>query len=129
MEPVIVVSRRRAVVAVAGRRRRDDPAVVVVDVQRRTAAAAHLHRAAAAAAAADAVSHVFRRLTGGQGAALAGDKPASRSCQSHTHTHTHTFNGPFSRTTRVSRYQKGKANLDFTEARETEWQWHQLGHK
>ena len=22
--------------------------------------------------------------------------------------HTHTFNGPFSRTTRVSRYQKGK---------------------
>jgi len=34
----------------------------------------------------------------------------------HTHTHTHTFNGPFSRTTRVSRYQKGKTNLDFTEA-------------
>jgi len=26
----------------------------------------------------------------------------------HTHTHTHTFNGPFSRTTRVSRYQKVK---------------------
>jgi len=24
------------------------------------------------------------------------------------HTHTHTFNGPFSGTTRVSRYQKGK---------------------
>jgi len=34
----------------------------------------------------------------------------------------------FSGTTRVSRYQKGKANLDFTEAREREWQWHQLGH-
>ena len=33
----------------------------------------------------------------------------------HTHTHTHTFNGPFSRTTRVSRYQKGQTNLDFTE--------------
>ena len=26
----------------------------------------------------------------------------------HTHTHTHPFNGFFSRTTRVSRYQKGK---------------------
>jgi len=29
---------------------------------------------------------------------------------------------------RVSRYQKGKTNLDFTEARESEWQWHQPGH-
>jgi len=28
----------------------------------------------------------------------------------------------------VSRYQKGKTNLDFTEARESGWQWHQLGH-
>ena len=45
-----------------------------------------------------------------------------------THTHTHTFNGPLSRTTWVSRYQKGKTNLDFTEARDSEWQWHQLGH-
>ena len=44
------------------------------------------------------------------------------------HTHTHPFNGPLSRTTRVSRYQKGKFNLDFTEARDCEWQWHQLGH-
>jgi len=26
--------------------------------------------------------------------------------------------------TRVSRYQKGKTNLDFTEARDSEWQWH-----
>ena len=25
-------------------------------------------------------------------------------------------------------YQKGKTNLDFTEARDSEWQWHQLGH-
>ena len=41
---------------------------------------------------------------------------------------THTFNGPFSGTTRVSRYQNGKTNLDFTEARDSEWQWHQLGH-
>ena len=38
------------------------------------------------------------------------------------------FNGPLSGTTRVSRYQKGKTNLDFTEARDSEWQWHQLGH-
>ena len=45
-----------------------------------------------------------------------------------THTHTHTFNGPLSGTTQVSRYRKGKTNLDFTEARDSEWQWHQLGH-
>jgi len=37
----------------------------------------------------------------------------------HTHTHTHTFNGPFSGTTRVGRYQTGKTNLDFTEARDS----------
>ena len=45
----------------------------------------------------------------------------------HTHTHTHLFNGPFSGTTRVSRYQKGNTNLDFCEARDSEGQWHQLG--
>ena len=45
-----------------------------------------------------------------------------------THTHTHTFNSPLSRTTQVSRYQKGKTSLDFTEARDNEWHWHQLGH-
>ena len=28
----------------------------------------------------------------------------------------------------VGQHQKGKANLDFTEARDSEWQWHQLGH-
>jgi len=28
----------------------------------------------------------------------------------------------------VSQYQKGKTNLDFLEARDSEWQWHQLGH-
>jgi len=38
--------------------------------------------------------------------------------------HTHPFIGPLSGTTRVSWYQKGKTNLDFTEARESEWQWH-----
>ena len=44
-------------------------------------------------------------------------------------THTHPFNGPLSGTTRVSRYQKGKTSLDFfAEARDSEWQWHQLDH-
>jgi len=42
--------------------------------------------------------------------------------------HTHPFIGPFPGTTRVSRYQKGETILDFTEARVSEWQWHQLGH-
>ena len=41
--------------------------------------------------------------------------------------YTHPFNGSFSGTTRVSRYQKGKTDLDFTEARVSEWQWNQLG--
>jgi len=40
-------------------------------------------------------------------------------------THTHPFNGPLSGTTR---YQKGKTNLDFTGARDSEWQWNQLDH-
>jgi len=40
----------------------------------------------------------------------------------------HTFNDPLSGTTRVSQYQKGETNLDFTEARDSGWQWHQLGH-
>jgi len=41
---------------------------------------------------------------------------------------THLFNGPLSGTAHVSRYQKGKTSLDFTEAIDSEWQWHQLGH-
>jgi len=28
----------------------------------------------------------------------------------------------------VSRYQKGKTNLDFSEAGDSEWQWYQLGY-
>ena len=39
----------------------------------------------------------------------------------------YTLNGPSSGNTQVSRYQKGKTNLYFTEARDSEWQWHQLG--
>jgi len=38
----------------------------------------------------------------------------------YTHTHTHPFNSPFSGSTQVSRYQK--TNLDFTGARDSEWQ-------
>jgi len=43
-------------------------------------------------------------------------------------TRIHPYNSPFSGTTQVSRYQKGKTSLDFTEARDSKWQWHQLGH-
>ena len=46
---------------------------------------------------------------------------------SHT-SYTHPFNGPLTGTTQVSRYQKGKTNLDFTEARDSDWQWYQVGH-
>jgi len=42
--------------------------------------------------------------------------------------HTHPFNGSLSGTTRVSQYQKDETNPDFTEARDSEWQWHQLSH-
>jgi len=45
------------------------------------------------------------------------------------HTIPHPFNGPFSGTAWVSRYRKGKTNLDFTEARDSEWQWHQISQK
>jgi len=63
-------------------------------------------------------THCGRRLTA----------PASETHQQNTRTHTHTCNGPFYGTTQVSRYQKGKTNLDFSEARDSKWQWHQLGH-
>jgi len=45
-----------------------------------------------------------------------------------THTHPFTALWILFGITRVSQYQKGKTNLDFTEARNSEWQWHQLGH-
>jgi len=44
----------------------------------------------------------------------------------HAHAHTHPFN-ILSGTTQVSWYQKGGTNMDFIEARDSEWQWHQLG--
>ena len=45
----------------------------------------------------------------------------------YTHTHT-SLAALFSGTTWVSRYKKGKTSLDITETRDSEWQWHQLGH-
>jgi len=36
------------------------------------------------------------------------------------HAHIHPYNGPLPGTTQVSQYQKGKTNLDFTEARDSE---------
>ena len=62
---------------------------------------------------------------------VCGSPHACTHARTHTHTHTHThvrLTALFSGTTRVSRYQKGKTNLDFTEARDSELQWHQLGH-
>ena len=53
--------------------------------------------------------------------------PSPYQCNYYTTTQQ-PFNGLFSRTTWVSRYQKGKTNLDFTGARDSEWQWNQLGH-
>jgi len=46
----------------------------------------------------------------------------------YSYSNTHPFNGPLSRTIRVTRYQKGKTNLDVTEARDSEWQWNPLRH-
>jgi len=43
----------------------------------------------------------------------------------------HLFNSLFSRTTWISRYQKGKNGLDLNDARDnglSGWQWHQLDH-
>ena len=40
------------------------------------------------------------------------------SCTTLSQLTLHPFNGPLSGTTRVSQYQKGKTNLDFTEARD-----------
>jgi len=40
----------------------------------------------------------------------------------------HPFNDLFSRTTWVKRHHKGRTILDFNEARDVGWQWHQLDH-
>jgi len=51
---------------------------------------------------------------------LLDDRAERRALHLHNDTHKHPFNGPLSGTTRVSRYLKGKTNLDFTEARDSE---------
>jgi len=72
------------------------------------------------------ISKIFYLQDGGENQlALIWNKITSLSP---SHTHTHPFNGPLSRTTRVSQHLKSKTNLDFTAARDSEWQWHQLGH-
>jgi len=53
--------------------------------------------------------------------------PFKRKWKNNTHIHF-TALWTLSRITGVSQYQKGKTNLNFTEARDSEWQWHQLGH-
>jgi len=45
-----------------------------------------------------------------------------------TTTTTTTIKRLFSRTTWVSQYRKGRTILDFTDARDDGWQWHQLDH-
>ena len=57
---------------------------------------------------------------------IVGGKRSTSLCM--LHIILQPFNGLFSRTTWVSRYQKCKTKLDFTDARVSEWQWHQLGH-
>jgi len=53
------------------------------------------------------------RITFKSGTAIAvSAEKGSAAYDTHTHTHTHTFNGPLPGTTWVSRYQKGKTNLD-----------------
>jgi len=42
--------------------------------------------------------------------------------------HTHPFNGRFLGLPRWAGTRKVKPHLNFTEARDSEWQWHQLGH-
>ena len=52
----------------------------------------------------------------------------ARLLRTHAPHTTHPFNGPLSKTAWVSQYQKDTANLDFTEAKDSEWQWHLLDH-
>ena len=64
----------------------------------------------------------------GQTTGQRGSDPSAYRVTNHYNRVLQPFNGLFSRTTWVSRYQKGKTNLDFTGARDSECQWHQLGH-
>ena len=57
---------------------------------------------------------------------LAGGSIAST--LTHTHKHTQPFNGLFSRTTWVGRYQKDKPFWILLKQEMMGWQWHQLNH-
>jgi len=46
--------------------------------------------------------------------------PKDKNKHTYNKLHLHKFNGPFSWSNRVSQYQKGKTNLDFTEARDSQ---------
>ena len=68
--------------------------------------------------------HIINRIRQGrQTTRQAADCCFAFSLRTRPAHNTHPFNGPVSGTTRVSWYQKGKTNLDFTEARDSEWQW------
>ena len=78
-----------------------------------------------------AVTSALNSLQQTQAARLRVSSKSINKFESNTHTHTHTrLTARFSGTARVGRYhyQKGKTNLDFTEAGDSEWQWHQLGY-
>jgi len=45
----------------------------------------------------------------------------------HTHAHTHPFNSLFPELSGWIGTRKVKTNVNFTEARDSEWQWHQVG--
>jgi len=52
-----------------------------------------------------------------------------RDIVTHAHTHTHTrLTALFPGLPRSAGTRKAKPYLDFTAARDSEWQWHQLGH-
>jgi len=74
-----------------------------------------------------AVTSALNSLQQTQAARLRVSSKSINKFESNKHTHTR-LTARFSGTARVGRYQKGKANLDFTGARDSEWQWHQLGY-
>jgi len=49
-------------------------------------------------------------------------RQSTEGTDTHRHTHTHTRS-----TALCPGLPEGKTNMDFTEARDSEWQWHQLG--
>ena len=73
-------------------------------------------------------SHQAASATPAFSVSVSADATPQQTVSTQWNTTLHTFNSPFSGTTRVSQHQKHKTNLDFKEARDSKWQWHQLGH-